>query len=170
LQTSRHVNVFFPAEGWILFEQTTRMTGFYQNKAIMYYRSDAVKSTQVSPTWTQPLHHVDMGWFCLKNSHKDMWKQYHSILIQDPTLMQQFYPVETVQLYYIAGAHFNASILFYGNNTIKYNSHVPWRAHATCWLLCRSWKSMWQLEKSKLLVQQFKGSSLKFCCCYSWQS
>jgi len=56
-----------------------------------------------------------------ENSHKVMWKQYHSITIKDPTLMQPFSPVETITLDYNEGSHFNAATVSCGNSTIRLN-------------------------------------------------
>jgi hypothetical protein len=35
-------------------------------------------------------------------------------------LMQPLWPVETVQFIYIEGSHYNATILSYGNDTIRW--------------------------------------------------
>jgi hypothetical protein len=53
-----------------------------------------------------------------ENSHKVMWKQYHSITIKDPTLMKQFSPVEKIPLDYNEGYHFNATTVACGNSTV----------------------------------------------------
>jgi hypothetical protein len=55
----------------------------------------------------------------LENSHEVMWKQYHSITMKDPTLMQPFSPVEATLLDYKEGSHFNAATVSCGNSTIR---------------------------------------------------
>ena len=96
------------------------MAGFYQNKAIMYCRRDAVKEyTGESHLSTAPAS----CWYCIvsvygmspfENSHNVMWKQYHLITIKDPTLMQPFSPVETISFDYNEGSHFNATTVSCG--------------------------------------------------------